>query len=449
MSLMTESEARAVTQKVLSYASAPDTIVNLQPTVAGNTRFSRNEAQTSASSETMNVAVQSFYGLKKGVATTDQYDDASLQAVVRSAEELARLAPDDKETMPVLPPQKYLESRMFSQDVEGIAAAWRAKIASEAIEGSRKNNLVAAGFVTHQAIANVIANSKGLFCYEKETGVCYSLTVRSADDTGSGWGGGTANKLGGFDASSMTAHAIDVAMRSQKPVALEPGNYTTILTPECVADLAVTMMFGGFNARNYDEGRSFLSQLSKQVEGGEKIFGEKVHIYTDPQFAESPGNVFDFEGMPARKMDWIKDGVVKGLVCTRYWAENGKKKREATPFPANGIMAGGTTSVDEMVASTKRGLIVSRFWYIRPLDPQTCLYTGLTRDGLFLIENGKITKPVKNFRWNETPVKMLRNIEAMGPSRRTITSEQDLGSSLYFPPLKVTDFTFASLSDAV
>jgi predicted Zn-dependent protease len=209
------------------------------------------------------------------------------------------------------------------------------------------------------------------------------------------------------------------------------------------------MMFGGFDARNYDEGRSFLSQLSKQVEGGEKIFGEKVNLFTDPLHPDSPGNIFDGEGLPIKKVDWIKDGVVKALVCGRYWAENGKKKREVQPFPANAIMAGGTTSVDDMVANTQRGLIVSRFWYIRPLDPQTCLFTGLTRDGIFLIENGKITKPVKNFRWNETPVKMLRNIEAMGPSRRVITSEQDLGSSLYFPPLKVTDFTFASLSDAV
>lgn len=449
MSFLSESEAKAITQKVLSYASAPETLVTLTPTTAGNTRFSRNEAQTSGSSETMNVAVQSFYGLKKGVATTDQYDDASLLACVRSAEELARLAPDDKETMPVLGPQTYLASTMFSPDVEALSADWRAKVAAEAIEGSRGKNLIAAGFVTHQSIANVLASSKGLFGYEKETGIAYSLTVRSTDDTGSGWGGGTGNRLTGFDASSMTARAIDLAVRTQKPVALEPGNYTTILSAECVADLANTMFFGGFNSRNYDEGRSFLSQLGKQVEGGEKIFGEKVHIYTDPQYPDSPGNVFDGEGLPFRKIDWIKDGVVRNQIVSRYWSTNGKKKRDITPGPSNTIMAGGKTSVDEMVAATKRGLIVSRFWYIRPLDPQTCLFTGLTRDGLFLIENGKITKPVKNFRWNETPVKMLRNIEAMGPSRRVITSEQDLGSSIFFPPLKVTDFTFASLSDAV
>ena len=199
MSFLSESEAKAVTQKALSLASAPETIVNLTPTRAGNTRFSRNEAQTSGSSETMNVVIQSFYGLKKGVATTDQFDDRSLLECIRSAEELARFAPDDKETMPVLGPQTYLQSRMYSPDVEAISAAWRAKIAAEAIAGSRAKNLIAAGFVTNQSLANVIANNKGLFGYEKESDVAYSLTVRSQDDTGSGWGGGTGNKMTGFD----------------------------------------------------------------------------------------------------------------------------------------------------------------------------------------------------------------------------------------------------------
>jgi predicted Zn-dependent protease len=448
MSFLSESEAKAITDKVLSFATGKDTIVSLTPTTTGNTRFSRNEAQTSGSSETMSVGVQAIYGLKKGVATTDQYDDDALRACVARAEELARLAPDDKETMPLLGPQKYAKGVAFAKDVEDISADWRAQVALDAIEKSRAKGLVAAGFVEHNSYANVLATSKGLFAYEKLAAVAYSLTVRSEDGTGSGWGGGTSNRLGGFEPRSMTDRAVDVALRSQKPVALEPGNYTTILSAECVADLAQTM-FGGFNSRNYDEGRSFLTQLSKQVEAGEKIFNEKVNIYTDPLDPENPANVFDGEGKPIQRTDWVKDGVVKTMITTRYWAEHGKKKREPVPGPVGTNMTGGKTSVDEMVASTQRGLLVARLWYIRPLDPQTCLFTGLTRDGLFLIENGKITKPVKNFRWNETPVKMLRNIEAMGPSRRVITSEQDLNSNLHFPPLKVTDFTFASLSDAV
>jgi predicted Zn-dependent protease len=206
-------------------------------------------------------------------------------------------------------------------------------------------------------------------------------------------------------------------------------------------------MFPGFDQRQIDEGRSFLTQLKGPIAEGKPIFSEKVNLYTDPEFVSCPGNNFDGEGLPVLRADWIRGGVVKATSCSRYWAR--KAKREPNPGPTNVLMDGGTTSVDDMVASTRRGLLATRFWYVRPLDPQTCLFTGLTRDGLFLIENGKVTRPVKNFRWNETPVKMLRNIEAMSPSRRIITSEQDLGSSLWFPALKVTDFTFASLSDAV
>ena len=206
--------------------------MSLTPTRAGNTRFSRNEAQTSGSSETMNVVVQSFYGLKKGTATTDQYDDRSLLECVRSAEELARLAPDDKETMPVLGPQTYLGEPHVLARRRGHHGDWRAKVAADAIAGAQgQEPRSRRASSTHQSLANVIATSKGLFGYEKEIGRrLLADRPRRQDDTGSGWGGGTGNRLTGFDTSSMTARAIDLAVRTQKPVALEPGNYTTILS---------------------------------------------------------------------------------------------------------------------------------------------------------------------------------------------------------------------------
>jgi predicted Zn-dependent protease len=290
-----------------------------------------------------------------------------------------------------------------------------------------------------------MATSKGLRAFRKTTGIAYSLTMRTKN-AGSGWGGGVANALKHFDASSMTARAAELALKSEKPVALEPGNYTAILSAECVADLASTALFG-FDQRQIDEGRSFLSQFQKEMKDGKRIFGEQVNIGTDFGSELCPANNFDGEGAPIAKGAWVANGVVKKIGCSRYWAK--KVGREPLAFPTNLIMTGGTASQDELVAGCKRGVLVTRFWYVRLVDPQTNLFTGLTRDGCFLVENGKVTRPVKNFRWNETPVKMLRNIEAMGPSRRVITSEQDLGSGLSFPDLRVTDFTFSSLSDAV
>ena len=446
MSFLTDADAKRITEKLLAAAAAPETRVYLNPSRGGNTRFARNEVTTSGFTETCIVQVTSSYGLRNGTAQTNQIDDASLVDVVRRAEEIARLAPEDPEAMPVLGPQTYTASPgLFSADAEQINAEYRGKIVGEAIAAARAKGLEAAGFVQNFADADAIATSKGLFAYRRTTGIVYNLTARS-NDGGSGWGGGVSNSVAGFEPSSMTARAIDVALRSARAVALEPGNYTAILPAECVADLAVNLL-AGFDQRGIDEGRSFLSQFQKQIAAGDKLFSEKVTLVSDPASLEAPSNNFDIEGQPLRRTEWIREGAVKAIACSRYWAK--KAGREPLPGPENFVMSGGKTSLDEMVASTQRGLLVTRFWYVRPVDPQTALYTGLTRDGCFLVENGKVTRPVKNFRWNETPVKMLRNIEAMGPTRRVTTSERDIGSALAFPALKVTDFTFSSLSDAI
>ncbi|HMK72016.1 MAG TPA: metallopeptidase TldD-related protein [Myxococcaceae bacterium] len=446
MSFLSDADAKRITEKVLGLATAPETVVYLNPSRGGNTRFARNEVTTSGYAETCIALVTSRYGLRQGSAQTNQIDDASLADVVRRAEEIARLAPEDPETMPVLGPQTYTAAPgLFSADADQLTADFRGKIVAEAIGQAKSKGLEAAGFVQNFSDADALATSRGLFVYRRTTGIVYNLTARS-NDGGSGWGGGVSNSVAGFEPSSMTTRAMDIALRSAKPVALEPGNYTAILPAECVADLAVNLL-GGFDQRGLDEGRSFLSQFQKQIAAGQKLFSEKVNLVTDPASREAPGNNFDIEGLPIHRTDWVKDGVVKSIACSRYWAK--KAGREPLAAWQNLIMSGGTASIDEMVASTQRGLLVTRFWYVRPVDPHTALFTGLTRDGCFLVENGKVTRPVKNFRWNETPVKMLRNIEAMGPTRRVITSERDIGSALAFPALKVTDFTFSSLSDAV
>jgi predicted Zn-dependent protease len=446
LSFLSDEECKRLAQTVLGHATAPETVVYLNPSRGGNTRFARNDVSTSGAVETMTITVQSQYGLKVGRATANQLDDASLQDVLRRAEETARLAPEDPETMPVLGPQTYEAApSLHTAEVEALSPEARGAVAAEALETARTRGLEAAGFIQHFSDADAMATSKGLLAYRRTSSVAYSLTMRTRR-AGSGWGGGVANALRHFDPAAMTARAADLAQRSEDPVALEPGNYTAILSAECVADLATTAL-GGFDQRSLDEGRSFLSQLQKDVKDGKRIFGEQVTITCDFTSELCPANNFDQEGSPISRGAWVAEGVVKRLACSRYWAK--KTGREPMPSPSSLIMTGGTASLDELVAGCKRGVLVTRFWYVRQVDPQTALFTGLTRDGCFLVENGKVSRPVKNFRWNETPVKMLRNIEAMGKSRRVITSEQDLGSALCFPDLRVSDFTFSSLSDAV
>ena len=215
-----------------------------------------------------------------------------------------------------------------------------------------------------------------------------------------------------------------------------------------MADLIVNLVFAA-DARQTDEGRSFFAKKGGGNRVGEQVVGEKVRLYSDPAHALAPAIPFDGEGLPLKRIDWIDKGVLKNLSYSRYWAQ--KQGKEATPQPGNLIMEGGTASMDDLIKGVERGVLVTRFWYIRSLDPQTLLVTGLTRDGLFLIEKGKVTRPVKNMRWNESPVFALNNLDAMTPSERAVSGEGvgGVGFSIVCPAARIREFTFTSGSDAV
>ena len=200
-----------------------------------------------------------------------------------------------------------------------------------------------------------------------------------------------------------------------------------------------------FDARSAEEGRSFLSKKGGGTRLGEQLMDEKVTIYSDPFNPELPSSTWSGDGLPREKTTWIEKGVVKNLSYSRFWAD--KKGVKPLPGPGNIIMEGGTATIDDMIKSTEKGILVSRLWYIRMVDPQTLLLTGLTRDGLFYIENGQIKFPIKNFRFNESPVIMLNNVEALGKPERSISVESY--RSYLIPPMKIKEFTFSSLSDAV
>ncbi len=217
-----------------------------------------------------------------------------------------------------------------------------------------------------------------------------------------------------------------------------------ILEPAAVAVLLENIFFG-LDARTADEGRSFLSKPGGQTRLGEKMVDERVNIWSDPQNAELPTSPWNGDGRAHEKVSWIEKGVIKNLTWSRYWAE--KKNVKAIPSPDAIIMEGGNKSLEELIKGTKKGVLVTRLWYIRSVDPQTLLLTGLTRDGTFYIENGEIKYPVKNFRFNESPIIMLNNLEELGRQERTVSVESNINYLL--PPLKVRDFTFSSLSDAV
>ncbi len=438
MAIYTKEEARQIMEKALSFSSADACEVNLNGSESGNIRYARNTVSTAGHRSNQTLVIQSNYGQKMGTTTVDEFDDASLERAVKRSEELAKLSPENPEFMQPLGPQEYDDAVTYSESTANITPDYRARVAASSINPAAEKDVTAAGFLNDSAGFSAMMNSNGLFAYNQSTNANFTVTMRSNDGTGSGWVTRDVNDIDKFDPVEASKIAIDKALMSREAKAIEPGKYTVILEPAASIGL-LQNMFGSFNARTADEGRSFMSKEGGGTKLGEKIVDERINIYSDPLHPDVPTATWNGSGQTLKKMNWIENGVVKNLAYGRYWAK--EKGVDPVPFPSNGIMAGGDASLEDLIKDTNKGILVTRLWYIRSVDPQTLLYTGLTRDGTFYIENGKIKHPVKNFRFNESPIIMLNNLETLGQQVR-------INGNL-IPYMKVRDFTFTSLSDAV
>lgn len=444
MPILSKEQAQNLLKKVLSYSKADECEVNLNGSDNGNIRYARNSVSTSGGISQNSLVVSSAFGKKVGVATINEFDDDSLKKVISRSEELAKLAPENPEYVSILGPQKYPESATFVESTAALTPKHRADAVADSLKISRDNKLTAAGFLENSTGFSAMMNSKGLFAYNKATSVNFNVTLRTEDGKGSGYATKAFNDFSKLDVKATTSRAADKATRSATAKAIEPGKYTVILEPAAALVLLENMFFG-MDARQADEGRSFMSKPGGKTKLGEQLVDKRVNIYSDPFHPEVPTSTWSADGRPQEKVNWIENGVIKNLYSSRYWAQ--KKGTKAIPTPDGVIMEGTNQSLEDLIRSTEKGILVTRLWYIRMVDPQTVLLTGLTRDGTFYIENGKIKFPVKNFRFNESPIIMLNNLEALGKPERTVSGES--GLSALIPPMKIRDFTFSSLSDAV
>lgn len=444
MSIFTEQEAKAILDKVIALSRADECTATLTGSIEGNIRFALNNVSTSGIVNNAELGVQVAFGKRVGTASINEFDDASLERVVRRAEDLARLAPENPEFMPAIARQTYKASPTYSESTAAIDPDFRAKVAADSITPCRGHGLVAAGFLEDSNGFVAIANSNGNFAYQKSTSFNYTCTVRTEDGRGSGWVGRNLKDAADFRADQDIEIAKRKALESAEAKALEPGKYTVILEPAAAAGL-VSFMMNFFDARSADEGRSFLSRKGGGNKLGEQVYDPQVNLFADPWHPDAPVLPWDGEGMPRERMAIIDNGRIANLNYSRYWAQ--KQGKTANARPGNLLMGGGSKSIAELVRGTEKGILVTRTWYIRMVDPQTVLLTGLTRDGTFYIENGQIKYPVKNFRFNESPVIMLNNIDELGKPVRVAGDESSF--VMMIPPMKLRDFTFTSLSDAV
>lgn len=440
---LSRSRAKRLTQKILNEASFGDVRVRIRETSSGHTRFARSHPTTEGDIEELQIRVTASKDGRHATATGNRLDDAALAELVREAEAMAELAPVDPEHMPPLGKTSHPRVDAFDAAVSRMGAKSRATMVEEAIAAGKGDGLEMSGFMRHAASSVVVADRAGLFGHHSGTHLSLGATARTPDGTGSAKRGFVSHSRRSFAPDSLAEETVRWALRSRSPKPVDPGRYTVVLMPDAVADI-MSFFVGALDARRATEGRSYFSALGKKTRVGQKLFADAVRLWSDPGDRENPASPIADDGRAHRKTIWVEDGTLQALSTSRYWAD--KTAAPSIPNPNSLHMAGGADDLDTLVEGVREGILVTRFWYNRMLDPRQILVTGLTRDGTFRIEGGKIVHPVKNLRYNDSPVTLLERLVAAGKPQRAGLSTRRV---VVVPPLVVEGFNFESSSDAV
>jgi len=442
--LRTERELHDIAAVVLGLAKAqgvPETEVHIDESIEALTRFANNAIHQHVAEHGLVVSVRTAMDGRTARVTTNRIDEDSLRAALRNSLSLASQQPKDPHLLPVPGKQKYRTVRRFHPATAALSAEERARAVKKACQLAERRGQVAAGIFSSGQGQSVIANSRGLFSSYRQTHATFSVTMQAG--SAASWAKGNAADFRRFDPVNLAETASNKATGARNPVELEPGRYTVILEPPAVLDL-VGFLFYDFAATAVADRRSCLFGRV-----GKSVFGQNITILDDVYHPDQLGAPFDGEGLPRQRVVLVDQGVVKNLVYSRRSAKRAHRKPTGHGFslpneygeaPMNLVVAGGKASVDQMIASTERGLLVTRLWYIREVDPYEKIMTGMTRDGLFLVEKGKIVRAARNFRFNQSVLEMLRNVECLGPARRAAGEE---ASEMVVPPMKIHDFHFS------
>jgi predicted Zn-dependent protease len=443
--MLTRDEALKICEGVLAHAKAAgaeDATVSLESSIESHARFADNSMTTSGRSEDVEITATVWVQRRRGSITGNDSGPDALKRMAEEAVQIARVSPVHREYLPTLGPLDYPEARGFAAGTADVDVTARAAALQSVLAACRTAKVTGAGFHRSRATATAAATANGNRRYFQSSEAGLSVTARSADGTGSGYYAGEHFDLARLDTKRVADEAVGKAVRSRQPKPIEPGVYPVILEPQAAGDL-IGFLTNSFDARTADEGRSAFSAKDGKTRLGEKLFSERISLYSDPMHPEMPVAPSTSEGIPASRVALIKDGALENLAYSRFWAQ--ERKLNPTPGPVNYLMESSRpgVAVDDMIKGMERGLLISRFWYVRLVDPRTIMLTGLTRDGLWWIDKGKISHPVRNLRFNQGVLAMLApwNVDAIGVPQRF--------SPLMVPALKLNNFTFTSISDAI
>jgi predicted Zn-dependent protease len=441
------ARCQAIFDRVLRAArglGAPDAEAIIAAGNSALTRFANNAIHQNVAERSGQLSVRVQMDGRTARATTNRLDDASIQQVVEEAVALTKLQEPDPDLLPMAEAGPAPDVARWYEATARVTPADRGRVVAEAIAMVEAAGQTAAGIYSTSEAVTAIVNSRGVFAYYPETMANFSITAMAADS--SGWAKGSACHHRDLDCLAMARSASQKAVASRAPAELPPGAYMVILEPAAVLDL-VGQMFADFSATAITDGRSFLRDRI-----GAKLFGDNVNIYDDACHPLQAGTPFDGEGLPRRNLALVENGVVREVAYCRQAAHLAGVEPTGHGFPLpnefgeapmNIVIAGGETPLEAMIASTERGILVTRLWYIREVDPYEKIMTGMTRDGTFLIENGNIAGGVRNFRFNQGLPELLSKVEAMSPAVRSSGEE---AFDMVVPAMKVRDFHFTEVT---
>jgi PmbA protein len=441
--LSSESELNKRIEAVLrlgKLAGADETEVHIDETIDALSRFANNAIHQNVAEHGITISVRTVVDGRTARATTNRLDEDSLRAAVESSLQLAHSQPKITGLLRMPGKQSYRKVNRFTKQTAATSPEERARAIRKACDLAIRNGQVAAGIFSSGQSQHVIGNSRELFAPYRQTEAEFSITMQ--DEPAASWAKANSGNVSDFDPQKLAARASEKARMAKDAQELAPGKYTVILEPAAVLDL-VGFLFYDFAATALADQRSCLTERM-----GKQLFGKNISITDDVYHPQQLGAAFDGEGVPRQRVSLVENGIPGKLVYSRAAAKKSGKKPTGHGFalpneygeaPMNLVFGGGDSSVEKMVASTDRGLLVTRVWYIREVDPYEKVMTGMTRDGLYLVENGKVTSAVRNFRFNQSLIELLKNVEAMSPASRATAEE---AFEMVVPAMKVHNFHF-------
>jgi PmbA protein len=434
----------AVVQNVASSLGISDVEALFGAHFGALTRFANNTIHQNVAEQDRWISIRVALDHRTARATTNRFDPDSIRAAVEQASTLARSAAPNPDLLPLNEPSVITETKRFDAATAAATPEHRGRAVAEAIRIVESLGQTAAGIYSTGQSVEAIFNSRGVAAWHAETMAQFSITAMAGDS--SGWAKASAVSHDSIDPLALARSAAEKARLSREPVEIAPGRYTVILEPAAVLDL-VGQMFGDFSATAVADSRSFLTDRV-----GKKLFGDNIHISDDVAHPLQSGVPFDGEGVPRRKLTLVEAGVPRELTYSRSSARKAGSQptghgfplpNEVGEAPLNIVIAGGSTSIDEMIASVDRGILVTRLWYIREVDPYEKIMTGMTRDGTFLIENGRVSKGLRNFRFNQGIIELLNNVEALSPAVRASGEE---AFDMVVPAMQARGFNFTEVT---